>query len=91
MRKGEKWGLIDAEGVEQIPCQFEDALSFGGHLAAVQQDGLWGYVSLLGEVVIEPQFLEAKSFSDGSAPVRTELGWQFITLLEYESEGGGLF
>lgn len=91
VKKDGKWGFIDAEGGERIPCQFEDALSFGEHLAAVKQDGLWGYVSLLGEVVIAPQFQEAKSFSGGSAPVRTGLGWQFITLLEYESEGGGLF
>ena len=73
---------MDAEGVIQVDFQFDDARSFGQHLAAVEQEGLWGYVSLLGEMAIEPQFLEAKSFSGGSAPVHTGLGWQFITLLE---------
>ena len=73
----------------QIDYQFEDALSFGQHLAAVKINGKWGYVSLKGEIVIEPAYLDAGSFSEGSAPVRTETGWRFITLLEYE-EGTGL-
>ena len=66
-----------------IDFQFDDALSFGQHLAAVKEDGLWGYVSLWGELVIQPQFLNARSFYGGSAPVETVDGWRFITLLEY--------
>ena len=67
-----------------IDFQFDDALSFGQHLAAVKVGDLWGYVSLQGEVVIDPVFLEAGSFYEGSAPVRTADGWQFITLLEFK-------
>lgn len=73
----------------QIDFQFDDALSFGQHLAAVKVDGTWGYVSLSGELVIEPQFIAAKSFYHGSAPVQTRDGWRFITLEEYR-EGDGL-
>jgi len=64
--------------------RFDDALSFGQHLAAVKQGELWGYISMAGHVVIEPVFLEARSFSNGSAPVLSERGWQFISLLEYK-------
>lgn len=71
-----------------LDYQFEDALSFGQHLAAVKQGRNWGYISLRGELVIEPIFLEARSFSQGSAAVRTADGWKFITLLEYEGGTG---
>lgn len=83
MRNG-KWGFIDLTGAEMVRFIFDDALSYGQHLAAVKTDSLWGYINLTGQVVIEPVFIEAKSFSQGSAPVLTERGWQFITLLEYK-------
>jgi len=83
MRNG-KWGFIDTGGNEVINFVFDNALSFGQHLAAVKIGELWGYISLNGNVVIEPVFYEAKSFSGGSAPVLTDRGWQLITLLEYK-------
>jgi len=83
VKRGGKWGFIDANGTVTIDFIFDDALSFGQHLAAVKLDDLWGYISIYGQIAIEPEFLEAKSFSNGSAPVLTERGWQFITLLEY--------
>ena len=82
VKQGGKWGFIDPNGTVVIDFQFDDALSFGQHLAAVKQGDTWGYISLRGEMVIEPVFLQAKSFSNNSAPVLTERGWQFITLLE---------
>ncbi|MCL2425329.1 MAG: WG repeat-containing protein [Oscillospiraceae bacterium] len=86
------WGFINTSGELVISYQFEDARSFGQHLAAVQIGDYWGYINLLGDVVIEPEFLEAKSFNGGSAPVLTESGWQFIALIEYVGvAGGGLF
>ena len=89
-RSQKRWGFIDRKGVVQIDYQFDQALSFSQHLAAVSQDGLWGYVSLYGEMVIEPIFLSAGSFYEGSAPVQTADGWQFISLLEYEEGTTGL-
>jgi len=82
VKRNGKWGFIDKNGTVMVGFFFDDALSFGQHLAAVKLGELWGYISLSGLVVIEPMFLEAKSFSQGSAPVLTERGWQFITLLE---------
>ena len=88
VKKDGLWGFINTEGEVMIPYRFEDALSFGQHLAAVKVGDFWGYISLYGKVVIEPEFLQAKSFSNGNAPVLTERGWQFISLLEYiEREG----
>jgi len=78
-----KWGFIDNQGIVMIDFVFDDALSFGQHLAAVRVGDFWGYICVRGNIVIEPVFLEAKSFASGSAPVLTERGWDFITLLEY--------
>jgi tetratricopeptide (TPR) repeat protein len=83
VKRGGKWGFVDANGEVMIDFMFDDALSFGQHLAAVKLGELWGYIGISGRIVIEPAFLEAKSFSSGSAPVLTERGWQFISLLEY--------
>lgn len=88
VKQAGKWGFVDTEGQLRISCQYDNALSFGQHLAAVEVDGLWGYISLSGELVIPASFLQAKSFSSGSAPVLTERGWRFITLIEYKEEAG---
>ena len=88
VKRGGKWGFANTDGETVIGFIFDDALSFGQHLAAVKLGEFWGYASLSGKVVIEPVFMEAKSFSSGSAPVLTERGWQFITLLEYKKEVG---
>ena len=85
------WGFINTSGEVMIPYsdEYEDALSFGQHLAAVKQGEYWGYISLYGDLAIEPIFLQAKSFADGNAPVLTERGWRFLTLTEYR-KGAGL-
>ena len=82
VKKNGYWGFIDTAGNEIIPFIYDDALSFGQHLAAVKYGNYWGYISIYGHMVIKPQFLNAKSFSEGSAPVLTQRGWQIITLLE---------
>ena len=87
MKEG-KWGYTDVNGIITIGYEYDDALSFGQHLAAVKIDGLWGYISTYGQIAIEPVFLDAKSFSNGSAPVLTPRGWQFITLFEFKTTVG---
>ena len=84
VKKNGKWGFIDSRGVVVIQFVFDDALSFGQHLAAVKNGEFWGYISRHGYMVIDATFYEAKSFSDGSAPVLTDRGWQFITILEFK-------
>ena len=84
VKKNGKWGFINTTGKVEISYLFDDALSFGQHLAAVKQGELWGYAGLDGTVVTEMVFLQAKSFLNGHAPVLTNRGWQFITLIEYK-------
>jgi len=84
VKKDNKWGFIDTEGNIKIDYFYDDALSFGEHLAGVKIGQMWGYININGRLVIDTVFVEAKSFSGGSAPVLTERGWQFITLIEYK-------
>ncbi|MCL2820191.1 MAG: WG repeat-containing protein [Oscillospiraceae bacterium] len=84
VKRNGKWGFIDVNGIVIIPFIFDDALSFGQHLAAVKTEEGWGYVCREGKLVIDAVFYQAKSFSNGSAPVLTDRGWQLITLLEYK-------
>jgi len=84
VKKNGKWGFIDTNGVPVIPFVFEDAMSFGQHLAAVKIGDHWGYINKQGNVVIDAIFHNAKSFSEGSAPVLTDRGWQIITLVEFK-------
>jgi len=83
VKRNGKWGFIDTDGTLKIDFVFDDARSFGQHLAAVEIDGWWGYISRYGQVVIPAEYLMARTFSNGRAPVRTERGWQIITLLEF--------
>ena len=71
------------DGTIVIDCQFEDAKSFGQHLAAVKQDGKWGYIDQKGNVVIPCIYEDADSFQNGHAFVKTEAGWVEISLVEY--------
>ena len=68
----------------QIDYIYEEARSFGQHLAAVKTDGLWGYISRDGVMVIDAQYLDAGYFSNGSTAVQMEDGWPFLTLTEYK-------
>ena len=82
VKRGGAWGFINVIGEVEIGFRFEDALSFGQHLAPVRVGEYWGYISVYGAIAIEPVFFEARRFSHGSAPVLTEYGWQIITLIE---------
>jgi len=84
VRRNGRWGFVDTDGVMQIDFVFDDALSFGQHLAAVKVGEYWGYISRYGQIVIPAEYLVAKSFSNGQAPVMTQRGWQIITLLEFK-------
>ena len=64
-----KWGAIDRNGLEVIPCKFEEIKwrpwsngSFEGcniikkYLAAMDENGKWGIIDFKGNWVVVPQF-----------------------------------
>lgn len=90
VKQNGKWGFVDTNGQLMIPCKYEEARSFSGHLAAVRQGEYWGYISVNDQMVIEPQFLDARYFVNGAAAVKSFDGWQFIILDEYREVENGL-
>ena len=75
--KGEKndrrFGLIDRQGREVVPCVYADVAGFSSGLARVQEgtDSVrrYGYVDTLGQVVIPLKYDYARDFSEGMAVV----------------------
>lgn len=70
VKNGEKWGAINTEGKEVVPCVYDRVNSFHDGLAAVCKNDKWGYVNTKGELVIPCIYEYANDFSDGLAAVR---------------------
>lgn len=71
----EKWGFIDTNGNEIIPCTYEAVGSFSEGLTNFKSGNSWGYMDKNGSTIIEPRnFLDFGSFSDGLALVQYEEG-----------------
>ncbi len=43
-----KWGFINKEGKEVIPCKYDVAFEFNEGLALVQLNGKFGYIDING-------------------------------------------
>ena len=69
VRNGEKWGVINTEGKEVVPCIYDMVNSFHDELAAVCKNDKWGYVNTKGELVIPCIYEYANDFSEGLAAV----------------------
>ena len=69
VRNGEKWGAINTEGKEVVPCIYDMVNSFHDELAAVCKNDKWGYVNTKGELIIPCIYEYANDFSEGLAAV----------------------
>ena len=47
-----KWGFIDKDGVEIIPCKYNDVGDFSNGYASVQIGSKWGFINKNGKEVI---------------------------------------
>lgn len=70
VQNGEKWGFINTEGKEIVPCVYEMVSSFSDGMACVCKNGKWGYVNENGELAVPCIYEYAKDFSEGLASVR---------------------
>lgn len=74
-----KYGYIDINGTEAIPCIYQYASSFSEGLACVQDDNLmFGFVDQKGTLVIPCIYHNASDFSEGLALVQFKNKWGFI-------------
>lgn len=78
------WGFIDQKGQEVIACQYQDALSFSNHLAAVKIVDTWGYISEGNVLVIDEVLEAAKPFHNGIAQAKFIDGAVLIRLSYFE-------
>ncbi len=70
MRKGEKWGFENRDGVQVIPAFYDEVRNFKEGFAAVRQGELWGFVDENGEKITECIYQEVRDFCNGMAAVK---------------------
>ena len=78
MTRNQRWGFIDKDGQEVIPCIYESDKDFNGGLLAVKKGGYWGFIDKAGDEVIPCKYLNVDAFSEGFAAVEINGGWTFI-------------
>ena len=71
---GGKYGLVDVDGRQVVPPQWDEVGSFSEGLFDFRLAGKEGYANLTGQVVIQPQWAEASPFSGGYAIARSNKG-----------------
>ena len=76
-KKG-KFGYIDKNGNEVVPCKYDDAEYFSEGLAKVKMNGRWGFIDKNGKEVIPCKYDSAYSFSEGLAYVQMNGKWGFL-------------
>lgn len=66
IRRAGRYGYLDGDGREAVPCRYADAhLRFWSGLAGVCRDGLWGFVDRDGREVIAPRYSWVEPFFEG--------------------------
>lgn len=73
-----KYGFIDNNGYEVIPCIYDYALPFVNGLAAVCAKEAWGFINHQNEIVIPLIYEDAGSFEGGLAYVQKDGKYGYI-------------
>ena len=73
-----KYGFINKDGEEIIPCKYEDADNIPDGLIRVKSAEGWGFVNENGEEIISCKYEYAGAFSDGLARVKSAEDWGFV-------------
>ena len=74
----DKWGYINQDGTEVIPCKYDDAHEFHEGLAAVKFNKKYGYINQKGEKVVSYKYDDAHEFYEGLAAVKLNGKWGYI-------------
>ena len=73
-----KYGFINKDGEEIIPCKYEDADNFPDGLVKVKSAEGWGFVNENGEEIVPCKYEEVNNFLDGPFLVQSKYGWGFV-------------
>lgn len=74
---GDKWGLIDENGVEIIPCKYDAISDFHNGLAVVTKNNLKGAINLQGEEVFPCEYENIDAFESNWTRARQD-GYLYI-------------
>ena len=75
---GGKWGFVNIQGEEIIPCQYQAVESFSEGLAAVKLKYKCGFIDKTGAQIIPCKYDDVNSFSEGLAVVYSRNRCGFI-------------
>jgi hypothetical protein len=78
IKKGEKYGLLDANGRIVLDFVYDEIDCYSEGLARYKSGGKWGYLNDRGAVRLPAVYDEAESFSEGRAKVRRGTLWTWI-------------
>ena len=73
LRDYDRYGLINKEGKEVVPCEYQNVTLPADGMIRVQKDGLYGFVHEDGTPAIEPQYRAASTFNEGLAVVAVDI------------------
>ena len=73
-----KYGFIDKNGKEVIPCNYDFACVFDEGLAAIKLNGKWGFIDRDGIEVIPHRYEDVYAFSEGFAAIKLNGKWGFV-------------
>lgn len=78
VKKNDKVGYVNKEGVEIIKLQYTDGLTFHDGYVAVKSGGKWQFLDSTGKAITEAIFDDANSFHEGLAAVSKNSTYGFI-------------
>lgn len=73
-----KFGLVNAQGLEIVTPRFEEVRGFKNGYAAVKLHGKWSFINKQGKKIASFRFDWVGSFTNGFAPVQINGKWGFI-------------
>lgn len=75
-----KYGFIDRNGNQIIPCIYDDVKDFNEGVAPVKLNGLWGFINDRNEWIISAKYESVTEFYDGLAGFYENKKWGFINI-----------
>ena len=73
-----KFGFVDNDGNEVIPCIYDYVDNFSCGVARVKNNGRWGFIDNCANEVVSLSYDYVLPFSDGLAPVYNEEKWGVV-------------
>ena len=80
VKRGNKYGYIDADGNTVIPFEWDEAFDFSEGLAGVCKNDKWGYIDTTGSIVIPLEYERTGYFSEGMGYIKDKGKAGFIDI-----------